>query len=293
MRAEAIVADDAGAFVLEQRFRYSYSAPVRRLRHRLVVVPRAVHGGQRRIDYGLTITGNPVMVTEATDRFGNHLVELRAHAVDEWIEFESWSRVASVGCSGMTTLPGRALSDRDLLDMTPLTTADGVLVAVAMELTAGTPVADGVALAERICGWVHQALTYEYGITGVRTTAAEARFLGRGVCQDYAHVMLALCHLVGLPARYVSGHLIGEGGSHAWVEVIVEDRSSGHGGGAVALAFDPTHDRRANAGYLTVAVGRDYDDVAPTSGTYEGPSTGSLSAEKRLRLLGIDNALAG
>ena len=61
----------------------------------------------------------------------------------------------------------------------------------------------------------------QYGVTSVRTTAAQALAGGRGVCQDFAHVMLALCHIVGLPARYVSGHLLGQGGTHAWVEVVV------------------------------------------------------------------------
>ena len=123
----------------------------------------------------------------------------------------------------------------------------------------------------RICAAVFEAITYEYGVTSVTTTAAEALALGRGVCQDYAHVMLALCHLLGLPARYVSGHLLGQGGTHAWVEVIVP-----RAGDAEAIAFDPCNGRRADAGYVTVATGRDYSDVAPTSGSYVGTSPGRL-----------------
>ena len=71
-------------------------------------------------------------------------------------------------------------------------------------------------------------------------------------------MMLALCHLLGLPARYVSGHLLGQGGTHAWVEVIVARADE-----AMAVAFDPCNGRRAGAGYVTVATGRDYGDVAP------------------------------
>ena len=81
--------------------------------------------------------------------------------------------------------------------------------------------------------------------------------------------MVALCRLCGLPARYVSGHLLGEGGTHAWVEVLVP-----HPSGAECLRRArsiPTHDRRAGPRYVTVAVGRDYGDVPPTSGTFEGP----------------------
>ena len=80
------------------------------------------------------------------------------------------------------------------------------------------------------------------------------------MCQDYAHCMLALCRLCGLPARYVSGHLLGEGGTHAWVEVL-RAAPDGPEDALRPVAFDPTHDRRAGLKYLTVAVGRDYDDV--------------------------------
>jgi transglutaminase-like putative cysteine protease len=114
-------------------------------------------------------------------------------------------------------------------------------------------------------------------VTSVATTAAEALAVGRGVCQDSAHVMLALCRAVGLPARYVSGHLLGEGGTHAWVEVVLADAA-----GARAVAFDPCNGRRAGREYLTVATGRDYTDVAPTSGTYVGAARGTLAATKQV-----------
>ena len=104
------------------------------------------------------------------------------------------------------------------------------------------------------------------GVTSVATTAAEALAGRRGVCQDTAHVMIALCRAAELPARYVSGHLLGEGGTHAWVEVIVADTA-----GARAVALDPCQGRRADRDYLTVATGRDYGAVAPTSGGYLAP----------------------
>ncbi len=106
------------------------------------------------------------------------------------------------------------------------------------------------------------------------------------MCQDYAHCMLALCRLCGLPARYVSGHLLGEGGTHAWVEVLVphpQDREA-----LRAVAFDPTHDRRPGLRYVTVAVGRDYGDVPPTSGTFEGPYGGELTTHKRAAVTRVE-----
>ena len=98
--------------------------------------------------------------------------------------------------------------------------------------------------------------------------------------------MLALCRLCGLPARYVSGHVLGEGGTHAWVEVLVphpQDTAA-----LCAVAIDPTHDRRAGLRYLTVAVGRDYGDVPPTSGTFDAPYPGTLTTHKRAAVTRVD-----
>jgi transglutaminase-like putative cysteine protease len=123
-------------------------------------------------------------------------------------------------------------------------------------------------------------LTYSYGATSIGTTAAEALAGGRGVCQDSAHVMLALCHLVGLPARYVSGHLLGQGGTHAWVEVVSPQADQ-----AIATAFDPCSGLPGSASYLTVATGRDYTDVRPTSGAYVGAVRGRLTTNRRVAVL--------
>ena len=102
-----------------------------------------------------------------------------------------------------------------------------------------------------------------------------------GVCQDYAHVMLALCRLSGLPARYVSGHMLGEGGSHAWVEVVIPaGDGSGRGSGRPLRSHPRPRGRRL---YLTVAVGRDYADVAPPTAAHPcGPAGGVLSTTKSL-----------
>jgi hypothetical protein len=171
----------------------------------------------------------------------------------------AWRMPSSSGCRrGRTGARRRARrasgggpAQPGLLRPTRLTAADDRLRDLAADLTgsADTPLEN----AERICDLVHSAITYEYGVTSVRTTAAEALAGGRGVCQDSAHVMLALCHLAGLPARYVSGHLLGQGGTHAWVEVITARAQD-----AVAVAFDPCNGRRTGSGYVTVATGRDY-----------------------------------
>jgi transglutaminase-like putative cysteine protease len=132
-------------------------------------------------------------------------------------------------------------------------------------------------------------MRYEDGATAVDTTAAGAFTLGRGVCQDFAHVMITLCRLVGIPARYVSGHLLGEGGSHAWCEVLVPDAARARS--LVAHAFDPTERDRTGPRHLTVAVGRDYADVAPMSGTYTASVPGTLTVKKRAGLVSVTPAI--
>ena len=98
--------------------------------------------------------------------------------------------------------------------------------------------------------------------------------------------MLALARICGLSARYVSGHLLGEGGSHAWVEILVPHPQ--HPESVSAVPFDPTHVRRAGLRYVTVAVGRDYADVAPTSGTYDGEYEGLLTTSKRAAVTSVE-----
>lgn len=128
-------------------------------------------------------------------------------------------------------------------------------------------------LAETFLHQVHTHMRYESGRTHVGTTAAEAFLQKAGVCQDYAHVMLALCRLSGLPARYVSGYLPGEGQMHAWIEILLP---VGPQGNQHWVSYDPTHQRRCDERYLTVAIGRDYEDIAPTSGYYSGHATNRL-----------------
>jgi len=265
------------SYVLEQSFRYEYDAPVEWLRQRLVVVPRARHGSQYRRAHLLQVSGARASRRLRRDSRGNVVALLQAERVARAVEFRVAALIERVRDDGPEVLPAHALSSPGLLRPTRLTAADERLRALAADLPAS---AGPLEQAEQICDLVHAAIGYEFGPTSVRTPAAEALAIGRGVCQDFAHVMLALCHIVRLPARYVSGHLLGQGGTHAWVEAIVPAAT-----GAVAVAFDPCNGRRANSGYVTVATGRDYSDVAPTSGSYLGTSRGSLTTSRRVGVL--------
>src|SRR3984885_11359802 len=204
-------------YLLRQRFSYTYDAPVRDLDHRLVVVPPRQHGDQRRLRHSITVSAANARTTHRQDAAGNLVTRSRVPLVQDRVEFVVDAVVERVGPGHGALLPTPALTDSWLLRPTRLTAADAAI----RQLAATTAAQARLATADRFCAYVHKAISYAHGVTSVATTSAEALAGGRGVCQDSAHVMIALCRAVGLPARYVSGHLLGEGGTHAWVEVIV------------------------------------------------------------------------
>ena len=269
---------DRVTYLLEQSFRYDYPGPVQQLRHRLVVLPPARHGSQHLRAHRVDVHGAVARRVTRRDARGNTVVRLRAERVERSVQFRVGALLERVLGDGPVRLAASALTDPRLLNATRLTAPDPRLRELAGELGDGT--ATQLELAGRICQAVHSAIIYQYGVTSVRTTAADALAAGRGVCQDSAHIMLALCHLLALPARYVSGHLLGQGGTHAWVEVVIPQADH-----AVAMPFDPCNGVPGSARYLTVATGRDYADVPPTSGTYLGPAGGQLTTDRRLAVL--------
>ena len=124
---------------------------------------------------------------------------------------------------------------------------------------------------------IHADFAYEPEVTDVGTPALDALHLRKGVCQDFAHVMLACLRSLGLPARYVSGYLltspppgqprlVGSDASHAWVSVYLP----GDGEPGRWADLDPTNDRAPGEDYVTLATGRDYSDVAPVRGVIHG-----------------------
>lgn len=271
---------DRVRYVLEQAFRYEYDAPVRGLRQRLVIVPPARHGSQHRRAHRIEVTGAPARRRVRPGADGNVVAWLEAEQVPRVIEFRLAAVVERVRGDDPVLLPALALHSPRLLRPTRLTAPDDRLRDLAARIAAESAGDTPADTADRVCEAVSRAMAYAPGATSVTTTAAEALAAGRGVCQDYAHVMLALCRLLKLPARYVSGHLLGQGGTHAWVEVIVPRCDQ-----AEAIALDPCNRRRTDGGYLTIATGRDYRDVAPTSGSYYGNAAGRLTAARRVGVL--------
>jgi transglutaminase-like putative cysteine protease len=273
-------------YEVRQHFRYCYTAPIRDLRQRLVVVPRPVHGDQRVLRHSLQVSQPHSREPIRHDAFGNVIHQVSIPKVVEVVDFDVSLTVERLTGRGPHLEAATTQALNSYLLPSALTRPDAALRAVAGELACSVECrAD---LARAVGGWVYQHMSYGFDCTGVRTTAGQALAARRGVCQDYAHLMLTLCRLLGLPARYVSGHLVGEGGTHAWVEVL-EPTS---GPAVEILAWDPTHDRPADFRYLTVAVGRDYGDVAPVSGTYSGPHAGRLWTTRRVDMAHVEQQIA-
>jgi transglutaminase-like putative cysteine protease len=269
--------------LIHQTFRYDYPGSIAALRQRLMVVPPDHHGLQRLVTHKLRVSGSNLDTERSYDTFGNVVLDLTLQEVDRRVEFATWAVVeCDAPPAGQQESSDNAGFDHRFGEPSRLTRPDEALRAVADDALASG--ARDLDLAELLSRRVHDHFAYEWGITTVETTAAEAWAVARGVCQDYAHCMLTLCRLCGLPARYVSGHLLGEGGTHAWVEVLMQTEC----GAARAVPFDPTHDCRAGARYITIAVGRDYADVAPTSGTFQGPHPGALTTHKRAAVTRVE-----
>lgn len=137
---------------------------------------------------------------------------------------------------------------------------------------------------------IHERFRYEKGATHVQSTVQDALAKGKGVCQDFAHLLLGAVRKRGFPARYVSGYLvprrtaepgasveevIGGQASHAWVEVYVP--------GSNWISLDPTLGAPVSVRHVRIAYGRDYGDVAPVRGVYRGHAGQRLSVDVKVR----------
>lgn len=142
-------------------------------------------------------------------------------------------------------------------------------------------------LLREISETIYSSFIYDPNATHVATTVEETLRLRRGVCQDFAHLMSALCRVRGIPARYISGyHFIGDlqGGhanydqaSHAWVEAYVP--------GIGWVGFDPTNNGMIDWRYVKVCHGRDYRDIVPVKGIYKGISKQTMVVDVDVRIV--------
>lgn len=184
-----------------------------------------------------------------TDSFGNRIIyggSLYAHDSMAFIS------------SGIVTLHPYAIPDDNAEPIYSCHTAKTSLDHdIKIELAGKSALDDAVTL----CNFTHNHITYTPSATDVNTTASEAFSMGKGVCQDYAHILIALCRNHGIPARYVNGFIFGEGATHAWVEIF---------DGKEWRGLDPTHGCLIEYGYIKLAHGRDADDCPVSRGTFMG-----------------------
>ena len=216
---------------IRHRTGYKYAEPVRASYNEARLTPPTVDG-QRLLQAALVVTP-AVRPFHYVDYWGTAVGSFDIHVPHTELVVLATSTVetapprpAPPGVS-WSELAGSAVQDRfaEYLTASSYVTAEPELTELGRSLRAeSTPAQAGLRIAE----WTHETLRYERGATHVRTSSAQARAAGGGVCQDFAHVTLALLRAAGLPARYVSGYLhpsaeagIGEtttGESHAWVE---------------------------------------------------------------------------
>ncbi len=174
----------------------------------------------------------------------------------------------------------------DFLQPSTFVNSDIEVWKLALDIAAGETDAWQAAL--KFMRWIHREFRYEPASTHVHTTMKESLDLRKGVCQDFAHVMLGLCRAIKIPARYVSGYLYngpaeqlkGAQASHAWVEIWLP----GHGW----CGLDPTNNQQVNNHYVRIGAGRDYSDVPPLKGTYRGTQDRVLQVDVRVTLLDAD-----
>lgn len=182
---------------------------------------------------------------------------------------------------GWDAIDAPGLMDRffEYLTPTPITDVDDGVTALAEELRGALSPAQALEmLGERI----RADIQYRSGSTSVSTTATEVLQAGEGVCQDFAHLGLAVLRRAGIPARYASGYLYPEGDSgigemhegqgHAWLEAWIGDWHP----------FDPTSGDPVAERHVLVARGRDYTDVTPLKGVYHGGSSHDLTVTVEL-----------
>ena len=133
-----------------------------------------------------------------------------------------------------------------------------------------------IEIAQKCNQYIYENFTYTKGITNIETTVDEILAMKKGVCQDFAHVLLQLLRTVGIPSRYVSGYICpnesglrGEGATHAWVEIYTPTQGW--------LGLDPTNNIWTMDNHIRLSVGKNFYDCTPVKGTFKGLARQTLS----------------
>lgn len=271
---------------------FKYRAPVSGSSNELRLHP--VSSAPSRLPFFLLTIQPPTRLRHFRDNFLNHVhwFELPEAHTELRIEATSQVHTTSPYADGMPVPVDFSMLGVDSIDdelhpflgSSPFLTLDPELWRLAIDIRDGRT--EIFATATEIMDYLHGTWKYDASATHVGTTANEAIRARAGVCQDFAHAMVALCRSLGIPARYVSGYLYdGAGGlrgaqaSHAWCEV--------HLPGQGWFGLDPTNRCLADDRHVKIATGRDYADAAPIRGTLTGPAnaTREMSVEVEVERL--------
>jgi transglutaminase-like putative cysteine protease len=198
------------------------------------------------------------------DAFGNVIHMFYADAPIRRLALHVTGEVDTSETHGILRGTAEPLPPSVFLRTTPLSTADEAIRSFARENTGP----DHLATCHAMLGALYAGMDFDADVTHSHTDAIHAFNLKAGVCQDYSHIFVAAARSLGIPARYVSGHLVRADGlvtqpaGHAWVECHIADLGW--------VGFDPTNGISTSDAYLRVAVGLDYLDAAPVRGARRG-----------------------
>jgi transglutaminase-like putative cysteine protease len=239
----------------------AFSSPASEHKFSLRILPRS-DGRQSVKSLSWRIDPAPVeAVWRSADSFGNESLCGRIDAPHEYFRF---------GIEGTAEVSGEPYTSGDepprtLLYPTELTRPHGGLVELYNNIVQSAP-ADTLERIQYFSHTVHTKLRYERGATTNATTAGEAFDGGAGVCQDYAHILLAILRQDKIPCRYVAGLASDYGETHAWVEAWIRDKYCG---------TDPTRDKLIDENYIAISRGRDFADCTIERGLFKGACRGT------------------
>jgi transglutaminase-like putative cysteine protease len=258
--------------------RYRYSGPIAETVMELRLRPMDGNG-QRCLEFELEVSSG-IRPHAYQDGYGNNVHYFNLVRPHSSLSVTSRSVVETGGAPDAD--PGEELVHDFLRFRSPVKDVPGI-----RELASRHPIADpslGSAIEQALDDLtmtISREFTYDRAVTTVYSAVDEVLALRAGVCQDFAHLFIAVARTMGVPARYVSGYIHAAGAattaSHAWAEAWVP----GHGW----VGYDATHPVRAADHHVRLAVGRDYSDAAPTRGIYIGSASGAMEVTVRTREL--------
>ena len=260
---------------IDHSTRYAYARQARFIVQALRLTPRSSENQQVR-DWRIE-TDVDTRLRRSEDAFGNIVHSLYTERPTHALTIRVTGEVTTVDTGGLLRGGVERLAPTVFLRDTPLTRADAALIDYARAVPPGE-VLDRM---HRLMGAIHRDVAFEIGATSATHTAAEAFDLRRGVCQDHAQIFIACARLLGVPARYVSGHLSRSDGqhdqdaAHAWAEAYVDDLGW--------VGFDPANGVCPTDHYVRVAGGLDALGAAPIRGTSYGGGQESLSVSLHVR----------